>query len=274
MALDAPSILSGKRVVITRPVQLTRSLVEALRSEGAEPVLLPVVRIEPPLDFHQLDDALGELQQRKFEWIIFGSQNAVHAISERAAQTGLNLGEVARTLQVAAVGKATAAAAEEAGFRVTHVGKGTGADLIEELAPGMHAKHVFLPRSDRAGAAHFAQLHLAGAHVREVVAYRTVCSETLDAASVAASADADAILFFSPSAVHAFVALVQHGVLPPISASTGIGAVGPVTRENLVKEAKMRCDFSADEPSIDQVIAALRSFLAGDRASPAGAPAR
>ena len=274
MAEHSSPILAGKRIVITRPLQLTHPLFDALRARGAQPILLPVVRIEPPLDFHQLDDALGELRQNKFEWIIFGSQNAVHAISERAAQIGLDLRQVMPTLQVATVGKATSNAAEEAGFRVTRVGKGTGADLIAELAPGMHAKHVLLPRSDRAGAAHFAQLHLAGAHVREVVAYRTVCSETLDARSVAASADADAILFFSPSAVHAFTALVQHGVLAPISDSTGIGAIGPVTKENLLKEAKMRCDFEAEEPSIEQVIVALEAFLEKGRASTAGAPTR
>lgn len=274
MAEHSSSILSGKRIVITRPVKLTHPLAEALRSRGAEAILLPVVRIEPPLDFHQLDDALQELHQKKFEWIIFGSQNSVEAITERAAQIGLDLREVISTLQVAAVGKATAFAAQEAGFRVTHVGKGTGADLIAELAPGMHAKHVLLPRSDRAGAAHFAQLHLAGAHVREVIAYRTVCAETLDPASVAASEQADAILFFSPSAVHAFVALVEHGVLAPIADSAGIGAIGPVTKENLLKEAKMRCDFEAEEPTVDQIIAALESFLAKGRVSSAGAPAR
>jgi len=274
VAEHSPSVLAGKRIVITRPVQLAHSIADALRSHGGEPVQLPVVRIEPPLDFHQLDDALRELQQRKFEWIIFGSQNAVHAVMERAATLGVDFREVSLSLQVAAVGKATAAAAEEAGFRVTSVGKGTGADLISELAPHMHGKHIFLPRSDRAGAAHFAQLHLAGAHVREVVAYRTVCSETLDPASVVAAADADAILFFSPSAVHAFVALVDHGVLPPIADSTGIGAIGPVTKENLLKEAKLRCDFEADEPTIEKIIAALTAFFEKERATSAGAPAR
>jgi uroporphyrinogen-III synthase len=274
VAEHSPSVLSGKRIVITRPVQLAHSIADALRSHGGEPVQLPVVRIEPPLDFHQLDDALRELQQKKFEWVIFGSQNAVRAVMARAATLGLDFREVFPSLQVAAVGKATAAAAEEAGFRVIRVGKGTGADLITELAPHMHAQHIFLPRSDRAGAAHFAQLHLAGAHVREVVAYRTVCSETLDPASVAAAADADAILFFSPSAVHAFVALVDHGVLPPIADSTGIGAIGPVTKENLLKEAKLRCDFEADEPTIEKIIAALTAFFEKGRATSAGAPAR
>lgn len=274
MAEHPPSILSGKRIIITRPVQLTQPLTEALRARGAEPILLPVVRIEPPLDFHQLDDALRELHQKKFEWIIFGSQNAVHALIDRARQINLDLRQAIPSVQVAAVGQATADAAQEAGFRVTHIGKGTGADLIAELAPRMHAKHVLLPRSDRAGAAHFAQLHLAGAHVREVIAYRTVCAETLDPESVSASADADAILFFSPSAVHAFMALVQHDVLAPISDATGIGAIGPVTKENLLKEAKMRCDFEAEEPSVEHIIAALESFLQKGRASSAGAPAR
>ncbi|HEU0367564.1 MAG TPA: uroporphyrinogen-III synthase, partial [Candidatus Acidoferrum sp.] len=96
----------------------------------------------------------------------------------------------------------------------------------------------------------------------------------LDPSSVAACRDADAILFFSPSAVHAFVALVDSGVLSPVADSTGIGAIGPVTKENLLKEAKMRCDFEADEPSIEQVIAALTTFFAKGRATSAGAPVR
>jgi len=274
VAENSTSVLAGKRIVITRPAQLAHSIADALRLHAAEPVQLPVVRIEPPLDFHQFDDALHELQQNKFEWVIFGSQNAVQAVKDRAATLALDLREVFPSVHVAAVGKATAAAAEQAGFRVTLVGNGTGGDLITELAPHMHAKHIFLPRSDRAGAAHFAQLHLAGAHVREIVAYRTVCSETLEPASVAAAADADAILFFSPSAVHAFMALVDHGVLTPIADFTGIGAIGPVTKENLLKEAKLRCDFEADEPSIEKVIAALVTFFNKSKAASSGAPSR
>jgi uroporphyrinogen-III synthase len=70
------------------------------------------------------------------------------------------------------------------------------------------------------------------------------------------------------------VALVEHGVLSAIAESTGIGAIGPVTKENLLKEARMRCDFEADEPTVDQIIEALEAFLQNRRASTAGAPAR
>lgn len=274
MAELHPSPLAGKRVVITRPVELSHTIAEALRAHGAQPILLPVVCIEPPHDFGQFDDALRDLQNRKFDWLIFGSQNAVHAVADRAKTLGIDLPEVARSLQVAAVGKVTAGAAEKAGFHVSRIGKGTGTDLIAELAPEMHKKHVFLPRSDRAGAAHFAQLHQAGAYVREFVAYRTVPSGAFDPAVMDAEAHADAILFFSPSAVHAFNELVHSEVLPPVPDTTGIGAIGPMTRENLIKEARMRCDFQANEPGIDQVIAALEDFFEKRHASSAGAPSR
>jgi len=262
--------LSGKRVVITRPIELAPPIAEALRAHGAEPILLPVVRIQPPRDFSQLDDALRDLASGKFDWVIFGSQNAVHAVTARASMLGIDLRGAAKSLQAAAVGRVTAAVAEQAGFKVTRIGKGTGADLIADLACEMHAKHVFLPRSDRAGAAHFAQLHHAGAHVREVIAYRTVPSDTLDGAAVASASTADAILFFSPSAVHAFAALIKSGVLHPVEASVGIGAVGPVTRENLLKEAGMRCDFQAHEPVVEHVIAALDEYFESRQASSIG----
>ena len=274
MTEHTKSSLAGKHIVITRPVDLSQPIADVLRSHGATPILLPVVHIEPPHDYHQLDDALRDLQQEKFDWLIFGSQNAVTAVLDRAKTLGLDLRDAIHSVRVAAVGKVTAAVAQKAGFYVTRIGKGTGADLISELAPEMHAKHVFLPRSDRAGAAHFAQLHQAGAHVREVVAYRTVPSEKLDPRSIAATEEADAILFFSPSAVHAFVELVKSGILSPVRESTGIGAIGPVTQENLLKEARMRCDFQAQEPAIDQVVAALSEFFEKGRVSSAGAPAR
>ena len=261
-------------MVITRPVELSHSIAEALRARGAQPILLPVVCIEPPLDFGQFDDALRDLQNHKFDWLIFGSQNAVHAVADRARTLGMDLTKLAGSLQVAAVGKITAAAAEKAGFRVSLTGKGTGTDLIAELAPDMHKKHVFLPRSDRAGAAHFAQLHQAGAYVREFVAYRTVPCGAFDPAVMDAEAHADAILFFSPSAVHAFNELIHSEVLPPVPDSTGIGAIGPMTGENLVKEAKMRCDFQANEPTIAQVIAVLEDFFKKRQASSAGVPSR
>ena len=55
------------------------------------------------------------------------------------------------SLRIAVVGKATADAAQLAGFNVAHIGQGgTAATLAYELASELPGKRVLLPRSDRA----------------------------------------------------------------------------------------------------------------------------
>jgi len=167
----------------------------------------------------------------------------------------------------------TAAAAAGAGFEVARVGKGTAADLVAEIAGELHGKRVFLPRSDHAAAALFAQVQEAGGRPTEVCAYRTVASGLLDPESIDAAGEADAILFFSPSAAHVFLELVHDEVLCPVEESTAIGAIGPVTQAAL-KEAGMRCDFVSPEPSGQQIVASLAAYFEKRRASSAGAKIR
>jgi uroporphyrinogen III methyltransferase / synthase len=266
-----PSSLSGKRVVTTRPLNQSGALIELLRTSGATAIPLPLVRIEPPLDFAFFDAALRDL--KSFDWMIFGSQNAVAAVAGRLRVLGVDIRSIPRSLKIAAVGKMTAAAAVEAGFEVSRVGKSTAAHLVAEIAGELHGKRVFLPRSDHAAAALFAQVQEAGGQPTEVCAYRTVASRSLDPASIAAAADADAILFFSPSAAHVYLELVHAEVLCPVEESTAIGAIGPVTQAAL-REAGMRCDLVAPEPSDQHIVAALAAYFEKRRASSAGANSR
>src|SRR5580704_11146767 len=67
--------LAGKRVVVTRALEQSQSLVDALRDAGAEPVLLPLLAFAPPDDFSELDDCLKHGTQ--FDWVFFTSQNAL-----------------------------------------------------------------------------------------------------------------------------------------------------------------------------------------------------
>src|SRR6266478_7423599 len=157
-----PSPLAGKRVVITRAESQSATLAAALRAHGAEVISLPLIQILPPLDYAPLDRALRDLA--KFDWLIFTSQNAVTGVSVRLAVL-LNPTEaptpvipsVARNLSwpanrtipgsllIAAVGDATAEAAQLAGFNVTHVGQGgTAATLAHELASKLRDKRVLL----------------------------------------------------------------------------------------------------------------------------------
>jgi uroporphyrinogen-III synthase len=276
VAEPSASPLAGKRVVITRAASQSAALAAALKAQGAEVISLPLIQILPPLDFAPLDTALRDLAN--FDWLIFTSQNAVTAVADRLAAIAapksvippapLSAGGEAKNLssantttpasvRIAAVGKSTAEAAQSAGFTVAHIGQGgTAATLVLELVSELHEKRVILPRSDRAASELAPRLLRFGAIVTEVIAYRTADTTELDAASREAVAVSDAILFFSPSAVHAFSALQKSSKLSSLADTTVIGALGPVTSIAL-RNASLRCDFQASEPSVDEIVATL-----------------
>ena len=255
MADQTSSSLEGKRVVITRATGQSGALAQMLRDRGSEVISLPLIQIIPPADLAPLDAALRELGS--FDWTIFTSQNAVAATADRLAALEVDFRTEPSTTKIAAVGRATAEAAEFAGFRVAHVGQGgTAATLVYELAPELPGKRVLLPRSDRAAAELLPRLQKFGAIVSDVIAYHTSYATDVELASKGAVANSDAILFFSPSAVHAFEGLLKSAKLSPLANSVVVGAIGPVTSVAL-RNAGLRCDFQASEPSTEDLVATL-----------------
>jgi uroporphyrinogen-III synthase len=252
---QSPSPLAGKRVVVTRAESQSAALAAALRKHGAEVVSLPLIQILPPVEYTQLDSALREFAQ--FDWLFFTSQNAVTAIADRLASLGVNFRDMSPAPGIAAVGKATAEAAQLAGFKVAHIGQGgTAATLVHELATELRGKRVLLPRSDRAATELGPRLQKFGADVTEVIAYRTANTTDVDSASREAVAHSDAILFFSPSAVHSFAGLQESSKLESLAEIVVVGAIGPVTSVAL-RNVGMRCDFQASEPSVEDIVATL-----------------
>ncbi len=256
MADHTPSPLAGKRVVITRAESQSAALAAALTAHGAEAVSLPLIQILPPQDYAPLDSALSDLAS--FDWLIFTSQNAVTAVANRISVIPSEARNLSlRSFRIAAVGKATADAAQLAGFNVTHVGQGgTAAALVHELASELRDKRVLLPRSDRAASELVPRLERFGAEVTEVIAYRTAETTEVDAAGREAVAACAAILFFSPSAVHSFTALRKSSALDSLADNVVVGAIGPITSVAL-RNAGLRCDFQASEPSVEEIVATL-----------------
>jgi uroporphyrinogen-III synthase len=270
VADQSPSPLVGKRVVVTRAESQSAALTAALKAQGAEVVSLPLIQVLPPQDYAPLDSALRDLAN--FDWLIFTSQNAVTAVANRisvippapllAGSEARNLSSTANiasagSVRIAAVGKATAEAAESAGFTVAHIGQGgTAATLVLELVSELHDKRVLVPRSDRAASELAPRLQKFGAEVTEVIAYRTADTTEVDAASREAVTASDAILFFSPSAVHSFVALQKSSALNPLADGVVVGAIGPVTSVAL-RNVGLRCDFQASEPGVEEIVATL-----------------
>jgi uroporphyrinogen-III synthase len=105
------------------------------------------------------------------------------------------------------------------------------------------------------------------------VAYRTVIPVNLDQEKVARilAGESDAILFFSPTAVEHFVAVIGQPELCKLQEQSALTAVGPITASAL-KQAGVKNMIVAADTSADDVIAALERYFAGAlKVSAAGA---
>jgi uroporphyrinogen-III synthase len=263
--------LAGKRVVVTRALEQSQSLVEALREAGAEPVLLPLVAFAPADNSADLDACLKN--SSRFDWVFFTSQNALRAVQQRCVALNLPLAQVFAGVKIAAVGPATAEAVAAAGFPVDFISRmHNGLALAEELALEVQGKRVFLPRSDRANPDLAAVLKRLGAQVTPVIAYRTV-SPNSDSPEMQESlfrVDPDAILFFSPSAVVHLRDLLGIQRLRDLSRQSVFVAIGPVSESTLKAEGIGRILLAADT-TVAAALATLTEYFARAGQQPAGA---
>jgi len=253
--------LAGKRVVVTRAAEQSQPLVDALRAAGAEPAVLPVVAFTAPDDVAALDDCLKTPGQ--FDWVFLTSQNAVRALQERWAALGLHGAEVFAGVQMAAVGPATADAALMAGLRVAYVSRvHNGVAMAEELAVQVCGKRVLLPRSDRANPELIRTLEGFGAKVTPVAAYKTVAPDVaVHELQVDLTQDhVNAVLFYSPSAVHHFREILGAERFAQLSRHAIFVAIGPVSEQALREEGVERVLTAADT-TVTASIATLAEFF-------------
>jgi uroporphyrinogen-III synthase len=272
VAEAAASPLAGKRVVITRAASQSSELFAQLTKRGAIPVLLPLVSFAAPEDYAPLDAAL--LEWERFDWVLFTSANAVHAVVARSNTLSRNLNQSGKRPHVAVVGPATREEAKKGGFSVDYVARThLGVALAEELGECLRAQHVFLPRSDRANPDLPTELRRLGANVTEVVAYRTLLPTDVDRERVAkiAQGDADAVLFFSPTAVHNFTELAGREQLGVLQKRLAIVAIGPVTASALRESGVQRIVMAADTTAAAVVDALEEHFTGTTKHSAAGA---
>ena len=233
-------------------------------------MLFPLVSFAEPDDFVPLDRAITKMQQ--FDWLILTSAQAVRALIQRAADLQQPLVRTDSRVRVACVGPVTADSARRADLPVEYVAVAhNGVALANELGSKLRGTRVLLPRSDRANPDLPAALARFGAQVTEVIAYRTLRPAATDQVGLEKmlSGQADAILFFSPSAVQHFVELVGATRLHELQGKLAVTAVGPVTA-NALREAGVERAVVARDTTAVAVVQALEGHFAAAQAAPAG----
>jgi uroporphyrinogen-III synthase len=263
--------LKGKRVVVTRAEEQSKALLQALREKGAVPLLAPMVAFAPPDHPELVDEAIRTME--RYDWVFLTSQNAVRALQERCEFLDIPLGEAARKSKIAAVGPATAEAAKDAGLKLEYVAvKHQGMALAEELAEKIKGQSVLLPRSDRANPELMERLEELGARAKEIVAYKTVQpgEKALANAEAILKESANALLFFSPSAVNHLQEMLGNERFLELSKSALFVAIGPVTEAALRRSTVERVKVAVDA-KVDAVVEALTEHFSAVELKPAGA---
>lgn len=163
--------LLGQRILVTRPRHQAQELAERLSALGAEVLYQPAIEISPPEDWGPVDRTLKRL--REYAWIVFSSANGVAYYVERLLACGLDLRSLAG-VKLAAIGPGTAEALARYHLRADLVPDEFRAEsLAAALVPGAAGQRYLLIRASRGREVLAEQLTIAGAHVEQVVAYRS-----------------------------------------------------------------------------------------------------
>ena len=169
-----PRPLEGRTIVVTRSREQASALSLRLTELGANVIEIPTIAIVPPRSYEVLDQALRELSS--YDWLLVTSANTVRVLVERLGVLELAASNQPRTV---AVGPSTAAALEQAGFRVDLVPQPAVAEsVLAAIRDKVRGRRVLLVRAEVARDLLPEGLHQAGAEVTIAEAYRTVAADS------------------------------------------------------------------------------------------------
>lgn len=259
----APSALApfaGKRVLITRTRAQASTLAEALRIEGAYPLLLPAIEVERRVDATAAARVASALAEGTYGWTVFTSANAVEVFLDALFNAGGDARNLART-RIAAIGSATERALRLRGLRADLVPtEAVGEALGSVLAPHVAETHVLLPRAEVARDVLPTALRSAGAEVEELTLYLAAPPAEPPAEILAAvrAGEVDVAMFTSSSTVTNLASMLDGDL--GCLANAVIACIGPIVAET-ARDRGLRVDVVAEPHTIEGLVEATRAFL-------------
>lgn len=233
--------LAGRRIAVTRPREQAEELARELEELGAAVHVVPLIDIDPIEDLETLKASFHGLHE--YDWLVVTSANGVAALAGWAALPWL-----ARTVQVAAVGPATAAALGQLGVEPAFVPERFAAEEIAAGLSPVEGKRVLLVQADIADRRLAEDLQQRGAEVNQLHVYRTVEVE-VEEAELAKLRAANAVLLASGSAARSLAA--QGGAGDAL-----VVCIGPKTAE-VAREVGLEVGLVAEEATAQGMIQAL-----------------
>ncbi len=161
--------LSGKTILVTRPIDQAEALAMPLRELGATVLTQPLIKISPPRSWDEIDSVID--RSKHVDVLIFCSQNGVRYFMDRLHERNLDVRQLSG-IQIAAVGVKTESALRSHGIRVDIVPQVFSTeDLARSLGSSVAGKEVAIVRASRGDQKINDILESAGASVSQIVSY-------------------------------------------------------------------------------------------------------
>ena len=262
--------LSGKTIVVTRPIRASRRIAAKLKAHGANVIESPLIRIDylphNPKDPQAIDPIT---QLKAHNWLVFTSLHSVIGYERHLNQANTPFdARLFANHKFAAVGPKTADQLFQS-FKVhadivptEHRATALIAELTKHLTP---QDNILFPCGTLALDELPQSLANAGIPLTQRRVYDTIPTPLSSAAAKATEESADAILLYAPSAVRA----LADSNLNRLTNNTNrplIGAIGPTTADAL-HAANLPCDFIPETYSDDGMTQATIDALQPDTAN-------
>ena len=245
--------LAEWRILVPRGGSWGDRVAALIREYGGIPVVAPMLNFASAENPVTLANALYELQDGQFDWVVLTSATTVDVLVSQGTR-------IPERTRVAAVGETTAAALALAGYRVDFVptSDNSARGLVKEWPVSDIRGRVLVPQSDIAEPTLVAGLTKLGFAAEYVTAYRTVgVPVSPEVAADVASGRIGALLITSGS-----VARQVAAQLTPIPDGTVLVCIGPRTAFD-TRAAGLPVHAIAEERTSESLIAALVDYVAG-----------
>jgi uroporphyrinogen III methyltransferase/synthase len=250
--------LSGKTILVTRAKKQAHELSSLLNQKGARVIEIPAIEIVlRPEKRTDLLLAFGNIAD--FSWLILTSVNTVTILDQILREAGLNW-NIFKNLQIACIGRSTAATVRERGVEVEMIPPLFQAEsLAEELMKRkIKGKNILLPRAEGSRRILPELLEAQGARIHEIQIYRAEIPESSrsELIRVLNNERLDYITFTSSSTVNHFVEIAGELLTTMDFRKTRIACIGPVTAATL-QEHGLPCAVQAKEFTVTGLVRAL-----------------
>lgn len=221
------------KILITRPRAQADDFAEKLHSAGFEPILFPVIEIQPIGSNVALERALEKLNC--YEWVVFTSANAVYVVFD---EYSVFFSRENAGVKFAAIGPKTAETLRKYSVEPDFVPEEYVAEAILPGLGNLQGKWVLLPRAEIARKALPEAIANAGGIAHEITVYKTLPAQVDGDGLKALKLGVDVITFTSASTVENFVAIAHQHNLDPLNLPNNplVACIGPIT-EQAAKEA-------------------------------------